>query len=59
MLKCKAKRRFELKFSLPNLRSGVLFLFSSVRGGLDPIAIESHHLLGNPPYTLMKRLLAI
>ena len=45
-------------FLLPNLRSGVLCLFSSVRGGLDPIAIKSNHQLGNPPYTLMKRLLA-
>ena len=32
-------------------------LFSSVRGGLDPITIQSNHLLGNPPYTLTKRLL--
>ena len=45
-------------FLLPNLRSGVLCLFSSVHGGLDPIAIQSNRLLGNPSYTLTKRLLA-
>ena len=43
-------------FLLPNLWSGILCLFSSVRGGLDPITIQSDHLLGNPPYTLTKRL---
>ena len=32
----------------------VLFL----RRGLDPITIQSNHLLGNPRYTLMERLLA-
>ena len=45
-------------FLLPNLRSGVLCLFSSVCGGLDPIAIQGDHLLGNPPYTLTKHLLS-
>ena len=54
----KQKLGLSWSFLLPNLRSGVLCLFSSVRGGLDPIAIKSNHQLGNPPYTLMKRLLA-
>ena len=43
-LKYKAKLTFELKCS-------------SVRGGLDPIAIQSNHPPGNPLYTLTKRLL--
>ena len=49
-LKYKANLTFEL-------RTGVLCLFSSVHGLLNPIAIQSNHLLGNPPYTLTKRLL--
>ena len=49
--------RLSWSFLLPDLRSGVLCLFSSVRGGLDPITIQSNHLLGNPPYTLPKCLL--
>ena len=52
----KQNLRLSWSFLLPNLRSGVLCLFSSVRGGLDPIAMQSNHLLGNPPYTLTKRL---
>ena len=53
-------QNFHLSWSslLPiNLWSGVLCFFSSVRGGLDPIATQSNRLLGNPPYTLTKRLL--
>ena len=53
----KENLRLSWSFLLPNLRSGVLCLFSPVRGGLNPIAIQSNHLLGNPPYTLTKRLL--
>ena len=53
----KQNLRLSWSFLLPNLRSGVLCLFSSVRHGLDPIAIQGDHLLGNPPYTLTKRLL--
>ena len=53
----KQNLRLSWSFLLANPRSGVLCLFSSVRGGLDPITIQSNHLLGNPPYTLMKRLL--
>ena len=45
-------------FLLPNLQSGVLCLFSSVCGGLDPIAIQSNHVLGNTRYTLTECLLA-
>ena len=53
----KQNLRLSWSFLPPNLRSGVLCLFSSVCGGLDPIAIQSNDLLGNPPYTLTKRLL--
>ena len=45
-------------FLLPNLQSGVLCLFSSLCGGLDPIAIQSNHVLGNTRYTLTECLLA-
>ena len=33
-------------------------VFASVHSGLDPIAIQSRHLFGNPRDTLTKRLLA-
>ena len=58
--RCNTKQNLLLSWSflLPNLWSGVLCLFSSVRGRLDPIAIQSNRLLGNPPYTVTKRLLA-
>ena len=32
-------------------------VLASVHGGLDPIAIQSNHLLGNPQDTLTERLL--
>ena len=36
----------------------LFWVFASVRGGLDPFAIQSNHLLGNPRDTLAERLLA-
>ena len=38
-------------------RDQTFFVFF-LRGGLDLITIQSNHLLGNPRYTLMERLLA-
>ena len=34
------------------------FFVFFLRGGLDPVATQSNHLLGNPRYTLTERLLA-
>ena len=50
-LKYKTKLIFELKFLLPNLRSGVLCWAQSCH-------TQSNHLHGNPRYTLTELLLA-
>ena len=50
-LKYKTKLTFELKFLLPNLRSGVLCWAQSCH-------TQSNHLHGNPRYTLTELLLA-
>ena len=45
-------------FLLPYITCDQAFFAFFLRGGLDPVATQSNHLLGNPRYTLTERLLA-